>query len=124
MEEGQARNDEEASLTKGHGEPKPDSRGRVIDHGVPRGPTEIFVHSLPCEYDEGEQVATGEPEVAFICWRNRPIVRKTKFGLWDGRLSAGLWATVREELRTYRANSTAERVRGENGDENAKNDER
>ena len=62
-----------------HGKPKPGSSGRIIDDGVPRRSTEILADSLPCEDDESEEVARSKPEVALVCWRNRPVVRKTKF---------------------------------------------
>ena len=80
-------------MTQCHGEPEPYSRGRIGDRVIASGSTEEFIHSLPCEDYKCEKVANGEPEVALVCWSNRPIVRKTKFRLWE-KLSAGL-QTVR-----------------------------
>ena len=70
VQEGQTRDDEEARLTERHGEPKPHSASGVIDDGVASRATEEFIHSLPCEDNECEQVASSEPQVTLVCWRD------------------------------------------------------
>ena len=81
VQKSQPGDDEKTGLAEAHGEPKPNGRSWVAGNGVASGTTKVFVHSLPCEDDESEQVASSEPEVALICRRDRPIVRKTTFGL-------------------------------------------
>ena len=83
VEEGEAGDNEETGLPEGHREPKPDRGGGVAGDGIPGGPTEILAHGLPCEDGQGKEITTSEPEVTLICGGNRPIVRKTKFGLLD-----------------------------------------
>ena len=129
MKEGQSGDDEKASLAETHGEPESDCGCGIAANSIASCTPEVFTHSLPCEDGEGKEIATCEPEVAPICRRNRPIVRKTKFRLLDEMgVSELFWAnnriTARGIDRTYGANSTAERVGWENRDKNAKNDER
>ena len=52
MQEGKSRDDEKASLPKGHCEPEPDGGGRVAANGVPGRTTEELSHCLP--YEDGQ----------------------------------------------------------------------
>lgn len=122
MQEGERRDDEEARLPQCQGEPEPGGGSGIMGDGIIHRTSKGLAHNLPCEDCESQEVASGEPEVALICRRDRPVVRKTKFGL--GRICCQFPKEPCEKCSTHRGDSTAEGVWWQDGDENAKNDER
>ena len=52
-----------------------------MGNGVVDGTSKVLIHSLPCEDCESKEVTGSEPDVALVCRRNGPVVRKTEFRL-------------------------------------------
>ena len=81
MEESHGNNDKDACWPHCTGEPKPDSCKSVKCGSRVGGTTERFGDDLPDETDESENIASGNPEVGLVSWRQLLEVRKTEFGL-------------------------------------------
>jgi hypothetical protein len=81
MKEGRGDNNKDAGSPKSASEPKSNSSKSIDCGGRVGGSTEGLGDDLPDEYDESENVTSGDPEVRLVSWRQLLEVRKTKFSL-------------------------------------------
>ena len=81
VKESNGDDDEETCGPKGNGKPESDSGEGVKSGGIVGGTTKRLGDDLPDKNDKREDVASSDPQMALVSWRQLLKVRKTKFGL-------------------------------------------